>query len=173
MQIIIEELRKYTTFRVGGYSKIYLTDNYQELTQILQDNDKEILLLGLGSNLLVKDKGFDGIVIHTKLLNKITVANNIISAQSGVSLAKLSKFAGQHKQNGANFISVIPGTVGGALQMNAGCFNKEIWQFVIAVKTMDKNGNIHNRNKNDFVINYRKIIPKFKDEFFFISTIYF
>lgn len=160
-------LKKYTTFRVGGNAKIFFTPNsIAELQLFLKTNIEKVLFLGLGSNSLIDDSGFDGVVISTKNLKDITQKNNLIIAEAGVSLHKLNKFATANKQSGGNFLIAIPGSVGGALKMNAGCFGKEFWDYVKSVKTIDKSGNIFIRQKSDFVINYRNVCPKYIDEFF-------
>ena len=79
-------------------------------------------MVGLGSNLLVRDKGFKGVTIHTKNLKELTISDNSIDSGAGTSLAKLSRFALANFKYGAEFLSAIPGSVGGALAMNAGAF---------------------------------------------------
>ena len=84
----------------------------------------------------------------------------------GTTLSALSRFAINYNQGGANFLSAIPGSVGGALFMNAGCFGKEIWSFIKNITTIDNNGNIFQREKSEFEVNYRKIISKNIGEYF-------
>jgi UDP-N-acetylmuramate dehydrogenase len=124
------------------------------------------LFVGLGSNLLIRDNGFDGVTIHTKYLKELAISEGIIEAESGTTLAKLSRFAQSNNKHGAEFLSAIPGSVGGALFMNAGAFGSEIWQYVVSVQTIKLTGKIHQRKKSDYVINYRSVSHKHIDEFF-------
>lgn len=169
-------MSKYNSWRCGGVAKtLYTPNTLTQLSDFLAHNTQEILLLGLGSNLLIGEQGFDGVVIHTKQLNNLTINNNnhTITAQAGVSLAKLSRFSGQHHYYGAEFFSTIPGSVGGALAMNAGCFGLETWQWVNSVQTIDTKGNQHTRTPADFKVGYRQVIPKFNDEFFISASFKF
>ena len=170
MQINREKLSKYTSLKVGGECDIFTPANFNELQYFLKHNHKKVLFLGLGSNILMNDSGFNGVVIRTKNLNKIEVVDGKIYAECGTTLAKLSKFAILNNQAGANFLATIPGSVGGALQMNAGCFGKEIWPSVKSIVVIDKKGNISEKTSNDFVINYRGV--KSSSEEYFISAIF-
>ena len=89
-----------------------------------------------------------------------------IEAESGTTLAKLSRFAKSKNKHGAEFLSAIPGSVGGALAMNAGAFGSEVWQYVVSVQTINLSGQINQRKKRDFVIDYRSVSHKHMDEFF-------
>ncbi|MBT4122303.1 MAG: FAD-binding protein, partial [Candidatus Ruthia sp.] len=136
MLIHNESMSKHCSLRAGGQAKDFFTPNtLDELSEFLKNNHKPVLMLGLGSNLLVRDQGFDGVVIKLKHLDALNVSDNSIYAEAGATLAKISRFCESQGLHGAEFLSAIPGGVGGALAMNAGAFGSEIWQFVDSVTT--------------------------------------
>ena len=162
-----EPMSKHCSLRSGGHTReFFLPGNVTELSEFLSDNSRQVLFVGLGSNLLIRDHGFNGVTIHTKHLKELTISEGIIDAESGTTLARLSRFAQLNNRHGAEFLSAIPGTVGGALAMNAGAFGSEVWQYVVSVKTINLNGKVHQRKKSDFVIDYRSVSHKHIDEFF-------
>ena len=165
-------MSKHCSLRSGGEtSEFFQPLDILELSQFLKNNTKPILMVGLGSNLLVRDKGFDGVTIHTKNLKALNISDNFIESGAGTSLAKLSRFALANFKYGAEFLSAIPGSVGGALAMNAGAFGSEIWQYVVSVKTMSYSGEIKDRKPSDFEITYRSTIHKNSNEFF-VSAVF-
>ena len=167
-----EPMSKHCSLRSGGItSEFFLPKDVDELSQFLKSNNKPILLVGLGSNLLVRDSGFNGVTIHTKNLNRLNLNNNYIDSGVGTSLAKLSRFSQASKKYGAEFLSAIPGSVGGALAMNAGAFGSEVWQYIVSVQTISLSGEIHKRFPKDYEIDYRSVKHKFNNEFF-ISAIF-
>ena len=169
---INEPMSKHCSLRSGGEtSEFFQPLDILELSQFLKNNTKPILMVGLGSNLLVRDKGFDGVTIHTKNLKELNISDNFIESGAGTSLAKLSRFALANFKYGAEFLSAIPGSVGGALAMNAGAFGSEIWQYVVSVKTMSYSGEIKDRKPIDFEIAYRSTIHKNSNEFF-VSAVF-
>ena len=169
---INEPMSKHCSLRSGGEtSEFFQPLDILELSKFLQNNSKPILMVGLGSNLLVRDKGFDGVTIHTKNLKELNISDNFIESGAGTSLAKLSRFALANFKYGAEFLSAIPGSVGGALAMNAGAFGSEIWQYVVSVKTMSYSGEIKDRKPSDFEITYRSTIHKNNNEFF-VSAVF-
>ena len=169
---INEPMSKHCSLRSGGEtSEFFQPLDILELSKFLKNNTKPILMVGLGSNLLVRDKGFDGVTIHTKNLKELNISDNFIESGAGTSLAKLSRFALANFKYGAEFLSAIPGSVGGALAMNAGAFGSEIWQYVVSVKTMSYSGEIKDRKPSDFEITYRSTIHKNSNEFF-VSAIF-
>jgi len=162
-----EPMSKHCSLRSGGAtSEFFQPVDVNELSDFLKNNKKPILMVGLGSNLLVRDKGFDGVTIHTKSLKELSISSDFIESGAGTSLAKLSRFALANLKYGAEFLSAIPGSVGGALAMNAGAFGSEIWQYVISVKTMNLSGEINVRLPSDFEISYRSTIHRNSNEFF-------
>ena len=162
-----EPMSKHCSLRSGGMtSEFFLPKDINELSLFLKSNVKPILLIGLGSNLLVRDRGFNGVTIHTKNLKELNITNKYIESGAGTSLAKLSRFAQANLKYGAEFLSAIPGSVGGALAMNAGAFGSEVWQYVVSVQTMSLSGELQERFPNDYEINYRSVKHIFSDEFF-------
>ena len=162
-----EPMSKHCSLRSGGMtSEFFLPEDINELSLFLKSNVKPILLVGLGSNLLVRDRGFKGVTIHTKNLKELNIKNKYIESGAGISLAKLSRFAQANLKYGAEFLSAIPGSVGGALAMNAGAFGSEVWQYVVSVQTISLSGELQERFPNDYEINYRSVKHRFSDEFF-------
>ena len=162
-----EPMSKHCSLRSGGMtSEFFLPEDINELSLFLKSNVKPILLVGLGSNLLVRDRGFNGVTIHTKNLKELNITNKYIESGAGTSLAKLSRFAQANLKYGAEFLSAIPGSVGGALAMNAGAFGSEVWQYVVSVQTISLSGELQERFPNDYEINYRSVKHRFSDEFF-------
>ncbi len=162
-----EPMSKHCSLRSGGMtSEFFLPKDINELSLFLKSNVKPILLIGLGSNLLVRDRGFNGVTIHTKNLKELNITNKYIESGAGTSLAKLSRFAQANRKYGAEFLSAIPGSVGGALAMNAGAFGSEVWQYVVSVQTISLSGEFQERFPNDYEINYRSVKHRFSDEFF-------
>ncbi len=162
-----EPMSKHCSLRSGGMtSEFFLPEDINELSLFLKSNVKPVLLVGLGSNLLVRDRGFNGVTIHTKNLKELNITNKYIESGAGTSLAKLSRFAQAKLKYGAEFLSAIPGSVGGALAMNAGAFGSEVWQYVVSVQTISLSGELQERFPNDYEINYRSVKHRFSDEFF-------
>lgn len=169
-----ERLADYTTWRVGGEAKaLYKPAGIADLSLLLKalPKDEPLMWLGLGSNSLIKDAGFSGSVILTQgCLNELSLTgNNCIRVEAGVSCAKMARFAARSDLGGGEFWAGIPGTMGGALRMNAGCFNGETWQFVVEVETMTRSGEIRHRRPNEFEIAYRHV-SGLEDEWFIAAT---
>ncbi|MBT6922820.1 MAG: UDP-N-acetylmuramate dehydrogenase [Candidatus Ruthia sp.] len=174
MLIHNESMSKHCSLRAGGQAKDFFTPNtLDELSEFLKNNHKPVLMLGLGSNLLVRDQGFDGVVIKLKHLDALNVSDNSIYAEAGATLAKISRFCESQGLHGAEFLSAIPGGVGGALAMNAGAFGSEIWQFVDSVTTINTAGVISKRNTTDFKITYRQVTANNKNEYFIAANFIF
>ena len=168
-----EPLDKHTSWRVGGIAKQYFRpENLEDLSNFLKTLPitEKILFLGLGSNLLIRDGGFDGTVIHLfKTLNEISVDDDLIKIESGVTCAKIAKFCSKNKLQGGEFFAGIPGTMGGALAMNAGAFGSETWNYVEKVDLINKNGEIITRTKEEFEIGYRSVANKSHAKEWFIA----
>lgn len=157
-----EPMSKHCSWRAGGPADSYFEPaDKQDLAQFLAQCDSQtpIYWVGLGSNLLVRDGGIRGIVIGTLTrLNQLKIQDDgRLYAESGVSCAKLARFCQQHGLAGAEFLGGIPGTVGGALAMNAGAFGSETWQFVHSLEMMNRQGEIFNRAASDFKVTYRSV----------------
>jgi len=157
-----EPLARHTSWRVGGPARLfYKPVDVADLVAFLHGLDpaEPLLWLGLGSNLLVSDEGFSGTVIRTQgCLNTLErVGERGVRAESGVSCAKLSRFAARLGLTGVEFLAGIPGTLGGALAMNAGAYGGETWDRVQRVLTIDRQGEIRERPPADFCIGYRRV----------------
>lgn len=164
-----EPMSRHTSWRVGGVAdRFYSPTDINDLANYLQslDSDETIFWLGLGSNLLVRDAGIHGTVICTSgVLAEIKQLDEIrIYVEAGVPSPKLAKFSAKLGLTGAEFLSGIPGTIGGALKMNAGAVGGETWDIVESVQTIDIYGVLHNRTAEEFLISYRHVKNKEKLE---------
>jgi len=167
-------MSKHCSFRVGGFAQIFFEpSSIQELSDYLKSNNLPVLILGLGSNILIRQKGFKGVVIKLGNLKELSTQGNFVSAQAGLTLAKLSRFCESNNLYGAEFLSAIPGTVGGALAMNAGAFGSEFWNHVVTVTTINSHGHIEQRDKLDFDIDYRYVNHHNRDEYFISAKLVF
>ena len=107
---------------------------------LIKNKNKIKAIIGKGSNTLPSDSDVDGVIIGMSDFNKsnlLQLKNNIFTVSSGISAPKFSKFVGNHGYSGAEFMTAIPGTIGGLLSMNAGCYGTEIWEIVKSVRTID------------------------------------
>jgi len=156
-----EPLSRYNSWRVGGPAKqLYRPTDRNDLALFLQQLPAEepVLWVGLGSNLLIRDGGFAGTVIVTAgALQTIDVIDNEITAEVGLYCSKLAKQAAKAGLKGAAFWAGIPGTLGGALAMNAGAHGIETWDSVVEVTTIDKQGELHLYNADQFEVSYRHV----------------
>ncbi len=172
-----EPMSRHTSWRIGGPADIYFKPrDREELAQFLQELDEDLPLLwvGLGSNLLIRDGGFRGAVIAThQALGMLTHDNHgKVYAEAGVACAKVAKNCVRWKYKDAHFFAGIPGTVGGALAMNAGAFGGETWDFVESVETIDRFGKVSTYKPSDFEIAYRHVASD-RDEWFVAATFAF
>ncbi len=155
-----ESLAPHTTWRVGGPADVLcVPSTVSALAALLAAYPAlPLLWLGLGSNTLVRDAGIRGLVVITAGgLGGLTFAGKAIRAEAGIPLAKLARFSVQSGYTGLEFLAGIPGTVGGALAMNAGAAGCEIWEQVVSVETVDRAGERHVRARGDFEIGYRRV----------------
>ena len=167
------DLRKKNWFNIGGKSKIfYQANTLKELIYFLKKlNTKEkIFILGAGSNTLISDNLFDGVVIKlSKNFSNISLhGEDIIIAGSGVSDKKLSEFAYENSLSGFEFLSCIPGTIGGGIRMNAGCFGKEFKDILLSIQAIDSSGNVITLPSTDIKFEYRK--TNLPDDLVFLSA---
>lgn len=158
--IEIDELMKnHTSFKVGGPVDILVTpENFQQVRdtiKLCKDNNVPYYIIGNGSNLLVKDGGIRGVVIKLCKLNEIKVDGERIIIESGVELKTVSNCALEHSLTGFEFACGIPGSIGGAIAMNAGAYNGEISHVVESTKTIDNDGNIRILSKEELELGYR------------------
>lgn len=157
-----ELLSKHTSWRVGGPAdRFYEPADIEDLAEFLTTlaPHEPLHWVGLGSNLLVRDAGVRGTVIMLsgKLNGLERMDANTVRAEAGVASAKLARFSVQQELRGAEFLAGVPGTVGGALAMNAGAFGGETWNAVAAVETMDRSGRVRVRQPSDYQIGYRSV----------------
>ena len=139
-----EPMKKHTSFKIGGIADYFILINTKEqlveLLKLCKEFNKQYFIIGNGTNLLVTDKGFRGVIIKLKLEN-IEIEENeneaIINVESGYQLIKLAKDALEHELEGLEFAAGIPGTVGGAIRMNAGAYGGEIKDVVVSTKYLD------------------------------------
>ena len=167
------DLRKKNWFNIGGKTKVfYKAENLKELVNFLKkiNNNEKIFILGAGSNTLITDNLFDGIVIKlSNNFNNISLlGEDIIIAGSAVSDKTLSDFAINNNLSGFEFLSCIPGTIGGGIRMNAGCFGKEFKDILISIQAIDKLGNVITIAQKDIKFEYRK--NNLSDELIFLSA---
>lgn len=174
MMLHNEPMHKHCSLRAGGMvDNFFIPDTLQALSDFLQNNQQPILMVGLGSNLLVRDTGFKGTAIKLTHFNQLEFKDDIVHTGAGTTLAKLSRFCESHSLNGAEFLSAIPGNVGGALAMNAGAFDSEMWSAVASVTTINHLGEIFTRDKSEFDIAYRCVVPHQPNEIFIGANLQF
>ncbi len=156
-----EPLALHTTWRIGGPAdRFYSPVDTDDLCTLLQSlpASEPIFWLGYGSNLLVRDGGIRGTVIATHVLCRLARCDSrIIRVEAGASCAKVAHFAAQQQLQGLEFLAGIPGSMGGALQMNAGAWGSDTWSHVLAVDTVDRHGQVHHRTPDDYRIGYRHV----------------
>lgn len=167
-QILKEEpMKQHTTFRIGGAAKLFLRPETEEELRALLSYCKEMelpfFLLGNGSNLLVSDKGYDGVVIQLgDGFQGIVREENRLTVKAGTMLGRVAKQAAEEGLGGLEFASGIPGTIGGAIFMNAGAYGGEMKQIVSWVKVMKPDGEICILKREDLCMGYRTSIVKEK-----------
>lgn len=157
-----ESMSRHTSWRAGGPAdRLYIPADLDDLRNFLQQlpGDEPLTWIGLGSNLLIRDGGIRGTVIATKnvLDGMEWLAPGQLRAGSGIYCARLAKQTVNAGYSGAEFMIGIPGTLGGALAMNAGAFGSETWNLVRQVVTLDRNGNEFIRSRAEFTIAYRSV----------------
>jgi len=157
-----EPMKKHTSLRVGGAAQyFYKPSDVTDLVHFLSllDNDISIFWLGRGSNILVRDEGLSGVVISSsKILREITKINDLtIEVEANVPCTMLAKKCIRWGLGPSEFFSGIPGSLGGALAMNAGAYGNETWERVVSVRTINRNGKIKNRNLEEYQIDYRDV----------------
>ena len=153
-------MKKKNWFNIGGKTKVfYKADNLKELINFLKklDSKEKLFILGAGSNTLITDNLYDGVVIKlSNNFNNISLhGEDVIIAGSSVLDKNLSDFAMNNNLGGFEFLSCIPGTVGGGIRMNAGCFNREFKDILLSVQAIDKLGNVKTISKKDIKFDYR------------------
>jgi len=160
------DLKKTNWFNIGGNAKAYFKpENLKDLIDFLKSfgNKEKIFILGAGSNVLINDKGFDGVVIKLgKSFSNISILpNKTIIAGSASIDKKVAEFAIENGIGGLEFLSCIPGSIGGGIRMNSGCFGSEFKDILISVQAVDKSGKVLTIPSSKINFEYRKIdLPK-------------
>jgi UDP-N-acetylmuramate dehydrogenase len=154
-----EPMARYVTWRAGGRARrLYRPADLDDLAVFMRrlPADEATLFVGLGSNLLVRDGGFAGTVVLTHAAGRHPeIVQGCVYAEAGVASPKVARFAARNDLVGAEFLSGVPGTVGGALAMNAGCYGAETWDIVERVLTVDRSGTLRPRDAAEFTTGYR------------------
>ncbi len=160
--LIDEPMASHNSWRAGGKAdRFYLPHDLDDLCRFLRNLpvDEPLLWLGLGSNLLIRDGGIRGTVLCT--LNRLKrlelLPGHVVRVEAGVPCAHVAKFSAEKGLVGAEFLAGIPGTMGGALAMNAGAFGGETWPKVLKVTTVDRKGTLRERAPDDFAVGYRSV----------------
>ena len=156
---IAEPMSAHTTFHIGGPAALFVEPKTEEkiklVLEIIQNEGANYFVLGRGSDLLVSDRGYDGVIVSTAGLDKIVVEGEQIVAGAGVFLADLSKTAAEAKLMGLEFSCGIPGSVGGAIFMNAGAYESEISHVLSEALILERDGIIHWVPVKDLDLGYR------------------
>lgn len=158
--LIDEPMKNHTSFKVGGPVDLMIIpkteDEIVNILKLLTSQKLPFYIMGNGSNLLVSDKGFSGVVIKLyDNYNDFSVDEDIITAKSGILLSKLAKVALRHNLGGFEFASGIPGTLGGAVTMNAGAYGGEMKDVLISAHVVDRQGNISEIVNGNLELAYR------------------
>lgn len=182
-----EPMSKHLSWRAGGIAqRVYIPADLEDLTWLVRavPAHEAIHMIGLGSNLLVRDGGVRGVVILLHgVLTRLAIesrtqglpppppdlATALVYAESGVAAAKLARFTANHDLVGGEFWAGIPGTVGGAIAMNAGCHGSETWDRLVQVRTLTRQGHLIERRPEDYVIGYRHVALRQMHEEWFIG----
>ncbi|MGH8740612.1 MAG: UDP-N-acetylmuramate dehydrogenase [Burkholderiales bacterium] len=164
-----EPMARHVSWRAGGHAqRLFEAADLQQLSEFLRQlpPGEPILFVGLGSNLLVRDGGYRGSVILMHSAKKSArLDSGMVYAEAGVASPKVARFAALQHLSGAEFMAGIPGTVGGALAMNAGCYGAETWDIVAKVQTIDRRGALHERTRAQFDIGYRHCVGPVEEWF--------
>ena len=155
-----QDLKKKNWFNIGGKAKVFFkADNLKDLVEFLKilENREKISIIGAGSNTLITDDTYDGVVIKLgKNFNRISLlGEDIIISGTAVSDKNLAEYAAENNLSGFEFLACIPGTVGGGIKMNAGCFDSEIKDILISIQVIDKNGSVLTIPTNKINFEYR------------------
>nr|MBP3598785.1 UDP-N-acetylmuramate dehydrogenase [Eubacterium sp.] len=165
MQILEQEpLRAHTTFRIGGAAKYYAipttAEEIKEAISFAKERELPFLTIGRGSNILFADEGYPGVVIEIgKGMEEITIQKDgKVRAQAGVSLSSLASAVARESLTGLEFAGGIPGTLGGAVTMNAGAYGGEIKDGIVSAMVLDQEGNLRTLSKDELELSYRSSV---------------
>jgi UDP-N-acetylmuramate dehydrogenase len=169
-----ESMARHVSWRAGGNAALaYIPVDLADLQLFMADipAERKVFFVGLGSNFLVRDGGFDGVIVLMHNTHGVMrLDGELVYSEAGVASPKVARFAANHSYVGAEFLAGIPGTIGGALAMNAGCYGAETWDVVERVQTIDRQGVLHSRNRADFSLAYRHCESIANKEEFFIAA---
>jgi UDP-N-acetylmuramate dehydrogenase len=173
-----EPMSRHTSWHAGGTAQLYFAPRDRtDLAAFLRTVPAEapILWVGLGSNLLVRDGGFPGVVISTvgALERLERISETTVYGEAGVACARIARQCIKWGLGPAEFFAGIPGTLGGALAMNAGAFGGETWRHVLEVVTLDRQGREHVREPGEYQVSYRHVQPPVTDEWFVAAKLNF
>jgi UDP-N-acetylmuramate dehydrogenase len=159
-----EPMAKHVSWRAGGRAaRAYVPRDLPDLQVFLPmlPQTEPVCFVGLGSNLLVRDGGYRGtVVLMHDTHGEIRLEGDLVFAEAGVAAPKVARFAATHGFEGAEFLAGVPGTVGGALAMNAGCYGGETWDYVARADTIDRAGRLRARKLGDYELGYRHCVLK-------------
>ena len=173
-----EPMSRHTSWHVGGPAEIYFTPSDRaDLAAFLKSvpADVPVCWVGLGSNLLVRDGGIAGVVISTRgVLDRLERDGpETVHGEAGVACARIARQCIKWGLGPAEFFAGIPGTLGGALAMNAGAFGGETWRHVVEVETIDRQGREHRRPASEYAVSYRHVEPPVAEEWFIAARLRF
>lgn len=175
--LLNEPLARYTSWRVGGIAdQLYISADLDDLCLFLKslNASQPVYFIGLGSNLLVRDGGLRAtVILMHNVLTALKMDGDLVYVEAGVTCGKLAKFSAKQAKQGGEFFAGIPGTVGGALAMNAGCYGCETWQTVRRVMTVNRQGELHTRDAAEYLASYRHIAMPVTDEWFVAAWLEF
>ncbi len=182
-------MARHVSWRAGGRAeRFYTPADLDDLVLFLRGltANTPLYFIGLGSNLLVRDGGLEGTVVHLhNALGRLRLEPGgagslwtgrdpervgLVYAEAGVASPKLARFAATHNLTGAEFLAGIPGTLGGALAMNAGCHGHETWEYVAQVLTIDRGGRLRRRPPADYRVSYRQVALRTAAEEWFVAA---
>lgn len=178
-----EPMSRHVSWRAGGRARtFYQPASVSDLCSFLKTLPaaEPVLFIGLGSNLLVRDGGFAGTVVMTH--HALTGIRDVSPAEigvrprffagAGIPLPHLARYAAKHGGVGGEWMAGVPGTVGGALAMNAGCYGGETWQHVVSVETVDRAGELRVRTPADYEVGYRHVASREPGDAWFVSGVF-
>lgn len=152
-------LKKYSTFKVGGIGKLVVCpdtiDKFVKVITICRENNQDYFILGNGSNILFDDNGYDNVIISTRKLRNISIDGEYIHCECGAVLASIGFKAAKDSLTGFERLSGIPGTIGGAVVMNAGAYGSEFKDVLVSIKALDVDGNVIELRNDDLGFDYR------------------
>jgi len=157
---IDEPMKKHTTFKIGGPADILISpcnkEQIKSILKICKENEVPFYIMGNGSNLLVRDKGFRGVIIQIyKNMSKVKITEDEVWAEAGILLSSLANRIKDESLTGFEFAAGIPGTLGGAVYMNAGAYGGEIKQVLVSAELLDENGNEIILTNEELELGYR------------------